>query len=108
MSSAERETPRNWQVERELVLPGSKFSKGLLLVVVWCQGTVNGPLISFKRLKGPIERLTGLLYVTRRHRGGRITSSNPDCGKKLEWGPVLLIELKISQNSCDTNLIKRI
>lgn len=108
MSSTERETLRNWQVERERVLPGSKFSKGLLLVVVWCQGTVNGPLISFKRLKGPIERLAGLLYVTRRHRGGRITSSNPDRGKKLEWVPVLLIELKISQNSCVTNQIKRI
>lgn len=52
------------------MLPGSKFSKGLLLVVVRCQGTVNGPLISFKRLKGLIERLAGLLYVTRRHGGG--------------------------------------
>lgn len=36
--------------ERERVLPGSEFSQGLLLVVVWCQGAVNGPLISFKRL----------------------------------------------------------
>lgn len=70
MSSAERETLRNWQVERERVLPGSEFSKGLLLVVVWCQVAVNGSLISFKRLKGLIERLTGLLYVTRRHREG--------------------------------------
>lgn len=69
MSSAERETLRNWQVEGERVLPGSKFSKGLLLVVVRCQGTVNGPLISFKRLNGLIERLAGLLYVTRRHSG---------------------------------------
>ena len=40
------------------MLPGSEFSKGLLLVVVWCQNTVNGPLISFKRLKDLIERLT--------------------------------------------------
>lgn len=104
MSSAERETIGNWQVERERVLPGSKFSKGLLLVVGWCQGTGNGPLISFKRLKGLKESLTGLLYVTRRHGGGRITSSHPDCGKKL----VLLVKLKISQNPCVTNLIKRI
>lgn len=88
------------------MLPGSKFSNGLLLVVVRCQGTVNGPLISFKGLKGLIERLTGLLYVTRSHRGGRSTSSNPDCGKKLELSPFLLIDLKISQNSCVANLIK--
>lgn len=50
MSSAELETLRNWHIERERVLPGSEFSQGLLLVVVWCQGTVNGPLISFKGL----------------------------------------------------------
>lgn len=42
------------------MLSGSEFSKGLLLlVVVWCQNTVNGSLISFKRLKGLIERLAG-------------------------------------------------
>lgn len=84
MSSAERETLRNWQVERERVLPGSKFSQGLLLVAGRCQGAVNGPLISFKRLKGLIERLTGLLYVSRSHGGGRSTGSTPDCGEKLE------------------------
>lgn len=43
------------------MLLGSQFSKGLLLVVVWCQGSVNGPLISFKRFKGLIERVTGRL-----------------------------------------------
>lgn len=63
MSSAEQETLGNWQGARERVFSRSEFSKGLLLVVVWCQGTVNGPLISFKRFKGLMERLTGLLYV---------------------------------------------
>lgn len=41
------------------MLPGSEFSKGLLLVVVWCRNTVNGPLISFKRFKALIESLAG-------------------------------------------------
>lgn len=86
MSSAERETLRNWQVERERVLPGSKFSQGLLPVAGRCQGAVNGLLISFKRLKGLIERLTGLLYVSGSHGGGRSTGSTPDCGEKLEVG----------------------
>lgn len=66
--------------KRERVQPGSEFSEGLLLVVVLCQNTVNGPLISFKRLKGLIERLTGcFIYdqVTRWHRGEkRVMSSN--------------------------------
>lgn len=53
----------NRQGQREWVPPGSEFSKGLLLVVVWCQNTVNGPLISFKRLKGPNRKTDGLFYI---------------------------------------------
>lgn len=53
------------------MLLGSQFSKGLLLVVVWCQGTVNGPLISFKRLKGLIERVTGRLIYDQVTEGER-------------------------------------
>lgn len=56
------------------MLAGSEFSKGLLVVVVWCQGTLNGPLISFKSRMAVIERLTGcFIYdqVTQEHMRNR-------------------------------------
>lgn len=68
------------QREKERVLSGSEFSKGLLLVVVWCQDNVNGSLISFKRPKSLIERQTGcFIYdpMSWKPRGGKqVTSSN--------------------------------
>lgn len=55
-----RKRDRDWR------LPGSEFSKGLLAVFVCCQKTVNGALISFKRLSGLIEKPTGsFIYMTR-------------------------------------------
>lgn len=96
----------NRQGQREWVLPGSEFSKGLLLVVVWCQNTVNGPLISFKRLKGLIERLTCcFIYgqLTWKPRGEKwVTSSNSGWGK---WKKKTLLfppyrELALTETVC--------